>query len=320
MASATPTFTTYLTQVRENPNIPVLGFLVCWYVPEALRIEHAAVERSLDSVGLKDFTPPEPRDADVFKRICTSSAKRRQPTKSDDVFENILVREVGKDEDRIWRHVVVEEVDGSNRRLDYFQPYEVVFDRSKGRITQRSIGKKHAGGQRVIDEIKATFELDRGRLNAYSIREMVRYIVTRKLRATTVRPSGGVYFVAAEHTETLAALDQFVNGLPLGTQLDVIPLIDDERQRAMVRRAFEEESVGEVDKLIMEMSELGASSRITPGKWTDIKDRYDLLRTKVREYSDVLGEALELTAARLEVASEQINTLLDKAAGVSDDL
>lgn len=285
---------------------------LCWYnVTEQSYVDHAEFCKALVSHGLDTILPPAPRPSDVFKRACTASQRKKVPTAEPGVFCNYNIIEVGKDVDNIWRHIVREKVDTEGHMLSYEDVYELHFYRPTITVKCKPMGNGNdAIADDVADAVRNTFKHLDNLLTPMAVRMFLRKTL-QGLHATTVRPSGGVYFIREDHAQRIAALEDAIGNLPGGSSFHSLPLIDDTKQRVMLKRAFEDESIGEVDSLLGEIAKIiKEKKQITSDRFAEFKVEYDRLRTKVADYSDLLDEAMEATASRLEIMNDVLFDLM----------
>lgn len=312
------TFTEYRDHLKQS-DVPTLGVL-CWYtVPEATIIKHDELAALLTTNGLEQFIPREPKDEDVFRRCCTSGSRKRQPTDDPDVFANYLVRDVNRVAGRVWKHIVVEQVDGANTKLDYSPTIELMFNGDGGpgtadiTLDMLPAFDAHTAEGRTSEEIAKfivdCFEGQRGHLNSYAIRDLIRKVFDGS-KATTVRPAGGVYFVMRQHTGNVAGLEILAEQMH-GVEVHSLPLIDDGKQRDMLKRSFEAETVGSIDSNLAKIDELLAGPAITERKLGDMTRDMAALRERTSEYAELLETELGNTEFRLTVYGEKMKQLVN---------
>jgi hypothetical protein len=256
-------------------------------------------------------TPSAPRATDVFKRACTSVQTNRLPTTDPNVYVNLLSRRVGHDADHVWRRLVQEVVDTNGHTLSYDEVYEFRFDRSTSTVvTTPLIWMPRPEAVSAASEVQAYFDTRRDLITSFTIREWVRAVL-RGLSSVALRD--GVYYLQAQHAEQMHALENVVNALS-GATCHTLPLIDDRKQRAMLKQAFEDESVGEADRLIGQIAEIlhDPDQSVTTDRFANLKVEYDRLRGRVVDYSDMLSDSMGSSAARLEVLQASIGELLDR--------
>lgn len=316
----------HVQRVEKLDDDLLLGRL-CWYTVHEMRgnnsrqmnVSHASVVAGLNAVGLGGRVPPVVRDHDVFKRVCTDSQMKKVPTAQEGIFENYLLREISSpSENIITRRIVVETVDKSGKKLDYKQLRDIEFDRGTSVIRHRARPDEYVHiNMRTLNDItqkvKDDFLAQKGMLTSWSIREFIRSLLNG-FGATCVRAGGAVYFLQEARSTNLDALEKFVNGLPDGlAEFHSLPLIDDQKQREMVRKAFEAETSGAIDEVMGEIAEInGKDSKISSDRYARLVTQYQTLDSKTKEYRDLLEVNLGETHSRLSLFQEQILNLRTK--------
>lgn len=295
-----------------------LGRVAYYQITEQSYVEHGTFCQALLSVGLDQLLPPVPRQRDIFKRACTAAQTKRVPSSQPNEFVNFMLREVGKDPDNVWRRVVAETVDSAGRTLTYLETADVHFDQPSGSITITPLNGHTnidpvvlSGTKNVTDTVSTLYTGWQNTLTPFSVRELIRKII-RGLNATVLRD--GLYFVREQHAAKIEAIETVVNSTPGGSLFHSFPMIDDGKQRAALKAAFELESVGEIDRLLGEIREImvDGDKRITSDRFADFKMQYDGLRRKVADYSDLLDEAMVTTGSRLELMDSALFELMGR--------
>lgn len=295
-----------------------LGRVVWYSLSEASRINHGEFCLNVHNEGMNWDLPPVVQPHDLFRRVTTDAQRRKVPLLSNGIptgeHVNYNFREVGCDADHIWRQLVAEVLDRNGHRLTYAVLHEVTFHRNGGLITDQDIAPDGTPlvlcepVADIVEQVRVKFNEQYDTLTPFTIREYVRRVI-RNCGATVLRD--GVYFIKG-HQPEIDALDNIVNVIP-GGMFHSLPLIDDRKQRDMLRQAFEDESVVEIDKLINEVTEfLREGKKVTTKKFGDFLGRYNDVRVKVVDYSDLLDTAMVLTATRLEVVSDALGELAGK--------
>lgn len=288
----------------------LLGYLT-WYSVTEVKVSHGDVVRHLVAAGIDTNLPLPPKDADIFRRVCTKSERKRVPTGEEGIFENYLVRDLNADTDKVYRRIVMEKVDAKGRKLGYEQLYDITFDKKTAQITERRLGPENLVAEAVVNAVRQGFQMERGTLNSYAIREWIRHFILG-LSATQVRPGGGVYFVAEEKHDKIVALEKFCQAIS-GVEFHYLPLIDDKKQREMLHRAFESEAADEIDKMLAEIGDIkAAGKKITQSRYEDFLRRYHTLTERTTEYGDLLEEKLSTTHSRLEIFMRSMVELTEK--------
>lgn len=311
---------TILESLRERvqyEGLPILGWVTWYAISETGGVDHQQFTELLEANGITDSAPPVPRPSDIFKRACTNAQRTRIATSDPERFSNILVRRVGHDADNIWRTVVEEIVDTQGHTLSYTEQFRLHYERHTGHIDVEPVlpldGGPSAACEQVVQDIRDYYNAWARRLTAYTVREWVRAQL-RALSATVLRD--GVYFVRADLGERVHALETVVNALP-GSLFHTLPLVDDTQQRAMLKRAFEDESIYEVNRLLAEVQDIQISGRRpTSHRAAEFMSEARRVRERIAEYAEMLDQSFDDVAARLEVLQASWETMLEL---VSDD-
>ena len=296
----------------------LLGRLV-WYSLSEMRVPHADFLKMLEEAGIGATPPRKPSDADVFRRVCSNVKRQRIPTKDPDVFENYRMVEF-KDSYTITRRVVRERVNNAGRKLGFVEVLDITFNRDTSDLVFKLLVPPRVAGavvKEIETEVTDTYYEWRGCLNAQAIREWMRNHLMG-IGATMVRPGGGVYFVREAHlpvVEGYEAIGDVLNDMR--TEIDhgrvefhSLPLIDDRKQREMVQRAYEAETVDAVDRLLVEITKLSKSGKdISSDRYTALLDEYQSLMARTTDYEDLLQEKLDSTSKRLEIFSASLLNL-----------
>jgi hypothetical protein len=308
--------TTYDQHVAKTETYDHNLFLgrVAWFSVFEMKWPHKDFCDLLDANGLGGFKPPYPRGSDVFKRACKESELRKVPTAQSNVHAYYQITEVNKDRDNIWRKVVCETRDAGNRRLDWTVLGEIHYERTANAIhttpTLEGIDDPCYAG--IVHNVIDLYNLWSDNVSSQNVRRLIREVF-RATMATAIRPSGGIYFVREEAAGLLDGLGAVLDALPGQTGLHQLPLLDDGKQRLMLRQAFEDESVGEIDRLLGDAKDiLSSGQEISADRYAKFTEELQYLRKKANEYSTLLSEKLTQTDTRLDIANATMTTLLSK--------
>lgn len=162
-------------------------------------------------------------------------------------------------------------------------------------------------------ELEAVYLRERGCLDSNGIRLMVKTALS-ECHATLVREGGGVYFVSSKYDPQLDALVKIADVIP-GATVHTVPLIDDRRQRDLVKKAYEAEVTTEVDKLIVDALEvLKGDDGISPRKFSALQTKMLAVKSKVSEYDELLQEQIDSSRFRLDILTHHMRELFNKVA------
>jgi hypothetical protein len=304
-------------QHLKDSNVPVLGMLAWYSVPESAEVTHKDFLLLVEKSNAPIKTPEMPKPADVFRRACNSAKMLKVPAGVPGEFFNYTMRDSGYDEGFVFRTCVQERVDSKNHELGFRTVGQATFSRESVKthytfdITDDADAvAKFTQMQDVIDSFVDSKAMT---IPAIAIREAARKALEIHLTGTRVRPGGGVYFINADKSDKLEAVDHVINSIPTAS-FHILPLVDDTRQREMLKSSFEDESIEETKRLMDEISDLLKSNDDIPAKkFTALHERYTAQKDKLAEYKTLLSDALDTSSTALDVCNAQIMKLLDRA-------
>jgi hypothetical protein len=298
-------YSTYAARLRSGSPDIFLGSL-CWYsVSESLSIEHAKLKQALSNVGLPVEVAP-PRDDDVFRRTCSAAQQSRIPTGAG-TFLNVMLRDVSRRNGEVHKQIVLEEVDANNEELHHVATHKVTWSMSGIAVLEIETSPFPSITDQTIKAIQDGFDQGRQRHNAYAVRELIRKTLMNA-KATLVRPTGGVYFVMRDNAATLDAVQKLADHID-GASVHALPLIDDVRQRKMVKEAYEHETVLEIDRRLVELDTMLKGPEITGKRWAALREEFDDLVARTEEYADLLEESADAAEDRIKIYRERIKSL-----------
>ena len=145
------------------------------------------------------------------------------------------------------------------------------------------------------------------------------------LNSTTpvsVRPAGGVYFVANTYSRLVESLELFVSdingwGVP-GTAdavFESVPMLDIENQRKLIFDKYESQCTYSVDTTLKELADILKSSKTpTKGILETYVNKVKDLKSGIARYETLLERDLDISRTKCQVLQEQVLQLLDKAS------
>lgn len=301
----------------------VLGSIV-WSTVRDTAVKYDVVKARLQAVGLDKALPPSPPcDADVFRRTFQNGQRRQYkrsgvPAKPGDpvptIVENLLVRDVKRTGERLVKRIVVEEVDADGERLSYEESLEVVWTlQHPAEVAIRQVGRYNHRANQLARDLAGAYSNERGCLDGNGVRRVIMNALGA-CNATCVREGGAVYFVTTAYDKELAALEELARNVP-GATVHSLPLVDDRKQRDMVRESFLAEVTTDVERQIVELVEtLKAGEAISPRKFQGLQSRYNQLRSKVEEYQGLLQDNLDTSELRLDLLRAHMKKALSSVA------
>ncbi len=172
-------------------------------------------------------------------------------------------------------------------------------------------GFKNPEAVRLASELNIAYQNERGCLDGMGVRGLI----VRSLdacKATLVKESGGVYFVSSAYDEQLEALERLAQSLP-GVDLHTLPLVDDRKQRDLVKKAFTDEVTTDVQRAILECTEaLKSGESVSPRKFNALNLQYKRMKEKAEEYTALLEEQADTTQFGLTILQAKLRQVLGK--------
>lgn len=298
----TTTFSQYADHLKHS-DLPFLGEIIYYSVPMRTSAEYEPFVKALSDAGFDDLIPRRPQDADTFRRACTAAQRKRVPVIGRATYENILIRDVRQAAGHVWKQIVIEEVDGQNKRLSYEPKLELEYDPDIDGIVPMWLTPEHETTRLAAQQIMNDFNDWKGQLTDHNIRKLITDVLAT-CNATETRASGGVYFVMESRMGRVRDLGKVldITGVSGRGKVDLvtIPLIDDAKQREHIRNAFEDESVGEAQRMISEIEELLSGPEVSERKFIAMTKRMKELKDRANEYTQLLDDNLDGTQLRLQ--------------------
>lgn len=308
----------YISQVGDLPLDILLGRIVLFTITD-----HGVPVQDcfdvIDDLGLTSIgKPQENKRIDAFKKA-TSDVKDSYPMVKNRTG-HLLCREVTATGEFLSRQITREIKDSGRKKLGYHPAIEAVFYKPTDARDQNTArcsitvqpGALEPGELEIVTAvaraIAANFERYYRTFDGMKIRAWVRAYL-KKLNAVEIK--GGVYFVPVSRDEELGRLAEFVRRMGGGCRMNMIPMVNLEREREFITEIFEREAAQSLREITAEVEELMSTRKgVTATAYAKIKARYDEVLANATEHMDNLQITQDLTAASAEVAFESLQKLV----------
>lgn len=286
----------------------ILGQVTWYSIPEET-IDHDVVLNLCKAQGIENYAPATPRPPDVFRRACKAAA-HKVGRKEDPQRFSYEFKSIDHDDQEILVKLVRETVDAAtNKGIDWDRMANVTFRRDTQTIDVVELPDLDDLGRNAISVLKDTFHAENGKVNSAHLRRMIQSVLHDCL-STAIRPSGGIYFVTQAHVDKLTKLANVINGLPTGTSMHLLPLIDTADQRQMLQAAIEGELAEEMDSHLSKIVEaLKAGKPISADTFTKLTANIHKSGRKGNAYATLLSKQLATFDDRKKIASDVIAKL-----------
>jgi hypothetical protein len=141
------------------------------------------------------------------------------------------------------------------------------------------------------------------------------------MQGVLLRPTGGVYFIAREHEETLSALYELVRRFGERTRarrpeakrssaLRRLPLLDLEESRQMIEEEFTTATRTELERLSLDIVALRGAEEPDDEAIAALAGRFRELQAATARQSELLSTSLDDTQSALTIVNAQLASLL----------
>lgn len=302
----------YRQRTSKHDESVLLGQL-CWFgVGGDVRVPHEEFVNIVVQSGSNDPVPKAPKAHDTFRRVVTGVKRQRVPTSDPDVWESYRTVEFS-DDSSITRRVLRDRVDNAGRKIGHDALFDVDFDRVAETLKIFPIDgftfTPNTEPERIRDEILATYDDEKGCLYDQAIRDWIRGGILRR-RATMVKR--GVYFLRQMHVPTLESIEKVADGVndligENAVEIHYLGLIDDRKQRGMVQKAYEAETIGAVEEMLFTMAEImQKDKKISADRYSQMLGQFHELTAKTEEYEHLLEQKLHATQSRLDMFKDSL--------------
>ena len=287
---------------------------IAWYSIAKPRLTSDGLIELIADLGLDPaIIPNPPRPGDAFKRACRYSERKGLPIPYSDNTANFLIRPVAQTHEDIERHMVIEVVDPDGRKLEYHDVAHLTFDRSKAvlNVSKKSIGDTLDA---LTDDTLQAFAVHLKDATKYIDAQVIRRMIREQLdlmSAIAVRRQGSVYFIPFKAKKLTEALEKFTTYCGPGSAFHALPLIDDTKQREMVKAAFEDEVHEGATQLITELGQLqDTKTEITSNAWTVYREKFNTLKAQTGEYQSLVNMELLKADSEMDALEHQLSDFI----------
>lgn len=295
-----------------------IGNLVWYYVPTDAQVKTKEWIAACEEHKIDEMVPTRPRAVDAFKRAIAKIGKSGKVTLTDDKGESVsykfMARDSGQTADNVFRDLVVERL-GENQ-LSYGPVVKFKFNRSNKELSaeiddavfEQIPVEVQAEIQGRADAAYDQYNTERFVLGPMKVRDLIRTELEDQQLAISCKTGAGIYFVFDQHfdrTEKLSLLlGEFASH---GIEFHSVPLPNVEGQRNMIIKAFENETLGEVDQLMGDMTATlkGERGKITTAVAKRYTRDFKRLNDRLSQFSDELEQKFEQVGDRLDLMRAQ---------------
>jgi hypothetical protein len=301
-----------------------LGTLIWYYVPSDAEVKTKDWIAAVTGSVVEDMTPTKPRAVDAFKRainkIGKASGKVSLLIDGEDVLFKFMSRDTGMDDSYVYRDLVVERL--GDFKLSYGPVVKFQFNRATREVSYE-VDEEVYDTMPTEVQVEVTdrytqalvqYERERFVLGPMKIRALLREEIETRQLGVPCKPGSGIYFVFDHHQERVEGVAEVIDSLSShGITFHQMPVADIASQREMIVKAFENETVQEVDKLMSDMADTlkGNRGKVTQAVATRYARDYSRLNSRLAEYSDLLEQKFDEQGNRLVLMQAQVIKLVE---------
>lgn len=301
----------YITELNDLPKEILLGRIVVFTIYDH-PIRLSEVTASFSRLGLNPAYLPKPNKRhDAFKKA-TKELDRVQYDMTSGRTGNLLCREVSSTNDYIVRQITREIRDKANRKLTYTEAIHVRYMRGNENLIhvvreENLEAEEVAAIKGFARRIKDRYDYHADFLDNMKIRAMVRDYL-KHLNCVEIKP--GVYYVNCSKDDELHRLAELVNDLGGGCHMNMIPIVNIERERRYITRMFEREAADQLSGIKKEIEGvLRDRKSISPSLYAKMEAKYAEVMARAEEHQITLDIHQSLTLASEKAASDALNKL-----------
>ncbi|SOC21588.1 hypothetical protein SAMN05880501_11324 [Ureibacillus xyleni] len=279
-----------------------------WYSIQNVKITREELEQKMIVSQVDTVHLPNPiRPSDAFRRATQELKRTKVPTFEGNVYLNYLTREVTTDTQLIQRNVVIERVDRAGKKLAYdTEVVKILLNKSNNTVTYESTSTDLLA-KHLAEEAKERYEQYKELYDSQNIRQFVGKVLDT-MATTSVRASGGVYFVPCTYDGQLMNLASLINDLADSTAT-CIPLFNIKSSHEMVNRQIAED----MKKAIYTCETIVSKPGVTKAALKEAMANAKKIAQTYNEYKAILD-------LQTEVLDSKVNDLRLNVVGIIDKL
>lgn len=285
---------------------------ITWFTVPDLAVSAAKLKRLWQSEGLDGAFLPEQRKANhVFQLACRSVETRRGGGKDS---AEIKVDEVTDNPTETVYQVTRLLRDREQRVIEFPPSMRVVFTKATEKITFDPLDPAHYDALKHLTRaIEEHYEKNVNKVPGQQIRHSIRDYF-KVLGATTMRRSGGVYFLPIEAADTLDSMERIIGALyGDASQFVMVPLANSEGAREIVEREHTLDVSGQADEMIADLTNILKRGTVRKDKMANVVQQRKELSTLKAKYEDILGGISQEIESKLGLLDEQLEKVMEVA-------
>lgn len=259
--------------------------------------------------------------ADAFRRASSSIKNRILYIGLANDKVRVEIDEVKSDADYIKRIIGIKKVDEVSEDITYTPIGEIIFNRANNTCTATTYLLQHEYDYPTFRCLCDEVENKYSDWSVYHNKDTIRNIVNRIIADThpiSLMPTGLCKFIPSSSTDLLYNLKSALKDMSLyraktaGNEdniMEIIPVIDTEEQRNLVKKNFTAEITDELFNFTQELKEvLTKRQTLSVRTAASYIDKFNALKNKAKEYESLLGIYVDSIHQQITKSLEFVNS------------
>lgn len=310
---------------KTNQDIPkdmLLGNLMFMNLND-MKIQDSDIRRIFKANSIPESYVRDISPADAFRRA-TSSIKNKtawNPATPEEKYK-VNVDEIRCDADSIKRIIGIKSLDAANEDVYYTPIAEVIFNRSFNQVVS-TVTTSDQFLNKLATSLCTDIESKYSDWSLYHNKDTVRNIINRMVSDThpvNLMPTGLCKFIPAASNDflynlknALEEMDSYIIAAPNGAStgkniVEIIPVIDTEEQRDLVKENFETEITDEMSQLVLDLKDvLVNKTTLSSRTAASFIDKFSILKDKATEYESLLNIYVDSIHTQIQEAMKLVD-------------
>jgi hypothetical protein len=282
---------------------------IFWFTVSGLEITRDDLKKKYEQSGVSlDLFPKPTRDIDAFKNAANDIDMELKKVNGntlriDKVRGNARARQLVDDK-------TVTKADGEFKPVLAEWTYKQPKKDDPGGVISRYYGngEEKEKFEELDLKLRARWEFLKVIHTDKDIRDVLRDTL-HKWYCVSLRPSGGVYFVAEQYTNELLALQKLLESI--GSELWTVKVRDVANEKKLIYVKYEEEVKEKVGNMLNKITEIlkDEDKDIYPSQFAQFADTLSHLKESKEEYESLLKMNMVVAETELDILQKQLGEL-----------
>jgi Family of unknown function (DUF6744) len=288
----------------------IIGYLAAFQVPDA-PVSTVKLRTAWRAEGLEDKLVPKARkEADTFMSACRSVETRRKDSSR---THEVKVDRVKEDGTEVVYQITSQVRDTEHREIEHTKAMLMVYNKTDQTITDEPQTRTAYRELRPLaNQIRDYFEANSSKTPGAKVRAAIRTTLADQ-HATSIQ-SKGIFFVPKVGRTTLDSIENVMRSLygdSGASDLWLIPVMADKRNKAKVAKHFEQNAGEWADKMLAEaVGRLKDDKGLRADRKANLQGERARLGAAAEKYQDLLDTKLTVLEEKMHLLDDALEQLL----------